>query len=131
MVSLGRCGHCGGSLLVDDGEVKCLACGRVLCSGAVDSVGLKAEAEASVLMEWNEYVAGRRETASARYGKSSPGGIAEYKRVYYRTHREKCIADNLRWKLANLAHLREYRRGYRHRCRKARLLSSAQGHGEV
>ena len=107
------CEHCGGSLLLEDGELKCLACGRTCGSGVILDREACEEVEAAADFSWAEYVAGRRETASARYGESTPESIAEYKRRYHVVHREKDLRDMLRWKRNHQAHLKEYRRRYK------------------
>ncbi len=108
-----RCERCGGNLLGDEGELKCFACGR---TGANEVLGIMSAEEAIkdvelfVKADWDEYVAGRRETASERYGKSTVESRAEYNRVYYLAHREKSLASVLRWNKRNKSRIREYHR---------------------
>ena len=106
-----RCSRCGGRLINDDDEIKCFMCGR---SGASVLLGEEArrEVEASDKFEWEDYVAGRSETASARLGANTTSDIAEYKRRYHLAHREKDLADMLSWKGANGSRLKEWRRKF-------------------
>lgn len=107
---MSRCKRCGGSLVVDDGEVKCMACGWSPEGAVIDVSKAREEVEQAAVADWDAYVVSRRESLLSRYGKSSPESIAEYKSRYYFAHREKSIDDALRWKRSHKAHLREYRR---------------------
>lgn len=128
MVSLGKCERCGGSLIADDEELKCLACGRSSGSRAMRADEAKAEVEADAVVAWNEFVAGRRKNRKGSTGISGfeseaeynhlyyeahKEQLAEYKRVYHEAHGEQNLARMLRWNRSHRAHLIAYRRRWR------------------
>lgn len=115
------CKRCGGMLVMEGGELKCLVCGWSFGSDVMSSEQAKEEVESVAMVEWEEYLASCRESRSARYGKSTPESIAEYKRRYHEAHHEKDLRDMLRWKRSHKAHLRKYRRK-RYQDKNLRLL---------
>jgi len=102
-------------MLADGAELKCLACGRSYGSEAMVAEQARVEVELALASSWADYVASRRASLKDRTGKSSPESIAEYKRRYHEAHRDKDLSDMLRWKRNNMAHLKDYRYGYRAR----------------
>ena len=101
---MSKCKTCGGSMFRDDGEAKCLACGRSESWG-----------EHQHLVAVRNLEPGANLSPSELYYREHSREIAQYKRAWYRRNRQRVLERQRTYRRATYDSVKQARKNCKYR----------------